>query len=377
MSHLSAEFFACLAAIGDEAATPKALLRWGERWSADVVRAAVEQRQLRQRAAARFDFAHEWLWDADTMQMATHPRLARYHASKFLVGEPVVDLTAGAGVDLRAIAQRGRSVGVELDPARAERLAANFAGSAVEVICGDGLEVAASQPGVSLFADPARRSGGKRAARLEDGLPNPRLVAELAAGRPRLVMKLWPGADVDDVLALGATAVEVVSYRHECREVLALFGAASEPGVWAVCLSEDSELRLQREGALAVASPALGWIGQLDVAAARLGLAGQLGFQSLWATRTYVTSAEPVPSAWVRSSFRVLNDAPFDRKSLRAWVRESGRLVDAVKIAGGLEIRPEDVEKTMNQGLRGPRHLVLLIYPADTGVRCAVCELST
>lgn len=387
------KLLSCLAAIGGQKDSPKNIQRWGEEWGAEVVREALSQRKLRERARRRFPLAADWFWETETLEMASHPRLAEHHASKFEPGMPVLDLCAGAGIDLCALQARGPATGYEIDENRYLLLKENFSRpgrpwplprssaslgpparpglGCVEL--GDGLLAARENPEMSFFADPARRHAGGRVAGLANGIPSPTELAELAVGRPRVAMKLWPGAQPEEILALGAKRVEYISFENECREALAIFGSEIETGVFAVRLRSDGADELSGPVAQLPSSVAQAWIGELDVAAARLQYAPRKASHRLGETHGYVTG-DRFESVWVRQEFEVLHDLPFDRKQVRTILSQSGEVLDAVKVAPTLKFDPPAVERELCRGLNGSRNLVLILYPWNRGVRAALCR---
>ena len=144
------------------AATPKAIDRIGAKAGVEEARWAFTQWELRRKGRKKFERALEMLFDRDGLEMATHERIAAYHASRFEPGELVGDLTVGVGADLVALAKRGPTVGYEISK---ERRACARHNLLVEGLEAEIWDADCFQPGWNFdaaFADPARRRKGVR-----------------------------------------------------------------------------------------------------------------------------------------------------------------------------------------------------------------------
>jgi hypothetical protein len=150
-------------------------------------------------------------------------------------GGLAIDLTCGLGVDAYALSRRfERVVAVERDPALAAVVRENFRRLGVdnvEVVGGfsaeEFLEGEHAAAGANLiYIDPDRRgASGEKLVRLEDCSPDVvGLLPRLSALAPRLVVKLSPLFDVDEVFRVfgpRCVCVDVVSLGDECKEVVA------------------------------------------------------------------------------------------------------------------------------------------------------------
>ena len=93
----------------------------------EAARWALMQLDLRKRATKKFgDLANKMLFEREALEQATSLAVARYHASQFPQGGPVIDLTAGLGGDTLALAERGPVVAYESDHSRAQLLEHNL-----------------------------------------------------------------------------------------------------------------------------------------------------------------------------------------------------------------------------------------------------------
>ncbi len=118
---------------------------------------ALEQALLRQRARAKHPRGAELWWTGEALEQATSYDVAVHRARRF--AEPVLDLCCSVGGDLLALPDG--STGVDLDQARLLLAAENarVLGRRVHLVRAD---VTRLEPRGDVFADPARRSGGRR-----------------------------------------------------------------------------------------------------------------------------------------------------------------------------------------------------------------------
>ncbi|RYG81773.1 hypothetical protein EON77_07530, partial [bacterium] len=205
-----------------------------ERFGEDAGRWASIQTELRVRARGRFgEAAARMLLVREALEQASHPLAARYRASLFPAGVEVVDLTAGIGADLTALALRGPTRGYELDPERAV-YAAHNAGVSVEAR--DALE---SAPTRYWIADPARRSEGRRLTDAEEYAPP---LADLLARADRAALALIKLSPLlpDRVLEREGAGLEFLSVAGECREAMLLLGSEARLGRRAVMITPDA-----------------------------------------------------------------------------------------------------------------------------------------
>ncbi|MCM1451468.1 MAG: hypothetical protein NC102_04375 [Clostridium sp.] len=169
-------------------------------------------------------------------EQATSDLLAEFHAGLVEIGERVVDLTAGLGIDAWHIARRAAKVtAVERDEERAKCLINNF-GSEIETIncdCREFLEACGEEAYGAIFIDPARRGvDGGRVFALADCEPNIlEMLPELRRKGRRMIVKLSPMLDISSVLADLPHCVQIMSIGTptECRELLAVVDFKKDP----------------------------------------------------------------------------------------------------------------------------------------------------
>ena len=300
--------------------------------SPEAAQWAFLQKELRGRAATKFEAAQRMFFTREALEQATHERVAEYHASHFPAGSTVVDMTSGIGADLIALARRGPAIGIELDSERAWCSSANLDANDVRglVVRGDSLKCLRSAFDYALV-DPARRVAGRRSLDLIEFSPNPFAVRDLVSGYRRAVMKLSPMVSDSDLAQLGSQ-IEFVSWGGECREALVVIGRESVPGKEAIHL--ESGERLGGQPILTTTdNPGL-YLYDLDPAAVRVGGSGALektfGLVGINGTAGYMTSDQWVESPWLRG-YEVQATGPFDLKRVRGVLRSMDARIFEVK----------------------------------------------
>lgn len=345
--------------------TPASLDRLAAQVGQEVARWAFSQWRWRQRAKAKFALADEMLFTAEALEQASHERVAAYHASLFVPGEPVVDLTVGIGSDLIALARRGPAIGFEIDGERAAYARHNLRvhGVSADVIVSDALAADLSAYS-GVFVDPSRRSEGRRLRKgLESYLPAPSAVLGRVLPGAQLVFKLSP-LDVDPELeSLGK--VRFLSFGRECREALVERG---DRGRSAVHVESGAELEATEAPPRSEVPQA--WLHELDPAAIRAGAAGRLGWERLGDAPAYLTGQVPLTTVWA-NSHRVLGQEKADVKRLKALLAKLGGRVVAVKSSGP----PQEAEAWCRRlATQGDRHVAVALYPVGRSLRAAVLD---
>lgn len=164
-------------ATGDPLADAARLRRQYAELTAEQASDALGQAALQRLAAERYGITDPLLWTRDGLEQATRPEVAAHRAAQFVRAgaRRVVDLTAGLGLDTRAMLAAGLQVtAVERDPVIAELLRANA--PQATVLCADAMHVvgelvAGLGPDDVVFVDPARRTPD--APRQHSGRANP------------------------------------------------------------------------------------------------------------------------------------------------------------------------------------------------------------
>lgn len=372
----------------NQAATPSAILKVAKATSDEAARWAFGQWALRKRAQSKFARAYDMFFDQEGLEMSTHEALADYHASLFPSEEPVYDLTAGIGADLIALAKRGPAIGFEIDPARAEIANHNLNVYDVEAEVhalpflpegwggrGRGMEGFESEDATNprfIFADPARRSAGRRFTDPSEFQPNPvELIAQFKESQLG-VIKLSPMLP-DDFLDSLTPRLEFVSFGGECREALAIFGSQVQEGRFAVQVETGSKLPAD-DLYLVESEDPLDYLYEADPAAIRAHALGNLCEEfelvALSSSNGYLTGSAEIESPWL-TGFRVLEFSRFDVKSLKKKLADLGSNTPTLK-QRGTKLDLQKLQKQMI--LRGNRALEVAFYAVGNSVRQGILE---
>ncbi|MDP9498037.1 MAG: SAM-dependent methyltransferase, partial [Actinomycetota bacterium] len=315
---------------------------------------ALEQALLRRRARAKHPRGDELWWTAEALEQATAHEVAVHRATRY--PEPVLDLCCSVGGDLLALP--AGSVGVDLDEARLLLAAENarVLGRSVRLVRAD---VTRLRVRGDVFADPARRSAGRRVFDARAYAPPLEVVLGWLPQVRSLGIKVAPG--LDPALVPEGVEREVVSLRGEVKEAVLWAGRARRAaGRSAALLPGGHVLSDVRVPDPAVRPPGR-WLLEPDGAVIRAGLVAQVadavGGGLLDATIAYVTADEPVPTPF-GTWYEVLEVLPFGVKRLRAALRtyDAGPLVVKKR---GTAVEPEVLRKAL--GLRGGREVTVVL----------------
>ncbi|HRW46913.1 MAG TPA: class I SAM-dependent methyltransferase [Caldilinea sp.] len=222
----------------------------------DLAGAALTQARLRRRAVAKFPAANRMFFTAEALEQASGWEPALHRAAQIHAAAPpgpVLDLGCGIGGDLIALAQSRPVVAYELDPVRARFAVANAAalGLADRVTVHAADWTAARRAGqlpaaAAAFADPARRSEGRRLFSLHTMQPPLAELLMLAGEVPALAVKVMPGVEMDEVPP--QCSVEFVSHAGTCKEAVLWFGRGDAPARWATVHQAGGWLTLADDG---------------------------------------------------------------------------------------------------------------------------------
>lgn len=176
-------------------------------WPADVVAAAGEQAELRQRARRKTADADRLLLTRAGLEQASSQAVAAHRATRFAgVDGRVLDLCCGVGFDLRALAAVAPAVGIDRDETHAICAAHN---AAAPTVVADVRHVRVDAS-AAVFVDPARRDDTGR------GGSEPPLSWCLSLAAPRVAIKAAPGLDLRVVP--GGWEVEFVAEGRALKE---------------------------------------------------------------------------------------------------------------------------------------------------------------
>jgi len=192
---------------------------------ADLARAAIETVLLRRKATVKFSRAADMYFLKESLEVSSSEIIARYRAERFAKYDCVGDFGCGIGGDTIGLATANRTVvAIDSDPVRLRMAEENLKayGHPGNFIAADLLtEPLPLVP--AAFADPGRRSEGKRFLSLQDYAPPPgEVIARLPKNFP-IGFKLAPGASWED-LGLFPGEVEFIALDGELKEAVLWLG---------------------------------------------------------------------------------------------------------------------------------------------------------
>ena len=386
----SPEALSLLNAIGDLDAKADVLklvsaLR-AEGYDPGLVAAVLSQAKLRRRARKKFgDFTDSMLFTEDGLEQASRLQAAALHAGRFRGAgiSQVADLGCGLGAESMAMAAIDLNVrAFEIDEVTAALAVFNLgAFDNVEVEQADITTLDLSQF-EALFFDPARREldgKGERAARKFDPAqfsPNFNWVLEQARTKPTGI-KLGPGHP-HEAIDHDAEA-QWLSIDGDLVELALWFGEVKRPKVARAATIVNSTGRHEIVSEVFESEPAdvstlKQFIYEPDNAVVRshliADLARNVGATLVSREIAYLTSEQEIRSPMMRA-FRVIDDLPFDRKKLKAYLRE--RKIGTLEIKKrGVDVVPEQLRKEMS--LKGEIAATLILTRVGDDHRALVAE---
>lgn len=360
---------------------------------AALVAAVLSQAKLRKRAVAKFgEFAEAMLFTEAGLEQASRLVVAARHAGRFRNAgiKQVADLGCGIGAESLALAAAGIDVqAFDIDEVTAAVATFNlnpFENARVELADVTALDLDGFE---GLFFDPARRelNGPARAAATRkfdpaQFSPNFDWVVSKALKAKAAGIKLGPGhpheAIVDEAEA------QWVSVGGDLVELGLWFGAVARPGIKrsALLLTKGAAGEsVAHEIASDQTKPEHASVGQLgryvyepDNAVVRSHLIGDLAAatetQLISNDIAYLTSDIELRNVWLKG-YRVLEELVFDRKKLKALLRERGIGILEIKKRGA-DIVPEQLRKEL--ALKGDGSATLIVTRVGEAHRALLCE---
>jgi Precorrin-6B methylase 2 len=198
------------------------------------------------------------------MEQCSSEQTAKYKASLAGIGNSLIDLTGGFGIDFYWMSQKfKRRIYVERNKELCDIAQHNFQvlGLEAEVIHGEAQDVLMNiEHADVIFLDPARRDiHGSRTYGIEDCTPNVvELMPLLQEKAETIILKLSPMLDwrkaVEDLSHV--SEVHIVSVDNECKELLLVVKNGQTEAISVVCVNNTQEFRIVPWGG--TSSP-IGW----------------------------------------------------------------------------------------------------------------------
>ncbi len=370
--------------------------------SAELARLALRVGEARLRAAAKFPRAGELFFTPELLEQASAHPPALHRARRLAPEGRVLDLGCGAGGDLSRMALAGaQALGMERDPLALAMAQANLQvlGLEAETLLGE-YPADAPPEHEALFADPARREGGRRPGgsgragrygRAADFSPAPSSLGPLLRRARAWCIKWGPALDLSHE-ALSDTAgplaglerqdyeLELVSWKGELREA-ALWGGDIDRARAAATVLEgelDDFLTHRYEGEPGQASPPVEAPGEFihepDAALIRADLLNDFAHgHELWLLAeqiAYLSSDLELNSPFLRS-YRRLESFPFSLSRVQEALdrRKIGELVLKKR---GFPMAPEELRGRLR--LTGDASAVLILHRSPEGHLAHLCE---
>lgn len=384
------EALALLNAIGDLDAKADVLklvsaLR-AEGYDPGLVAAVLSQAKLRRRARKKFgDFTDGMLFTEDGLEQASRLQAAALHAGRFRGAgiSQVADLGCGLGAESMAMGAIDLNVrAFEIDEVTAALAVFNLgAFDNVEVEQADITTLDLSQF-EALFFDPARREldgKGERATRKFDPAqfsPNFNWVLEQARTKPTGI-KLGPGHP-HEAIAQDAEA-QWLSIDGDLVELALWFGEVKRPKVARAATVVNSTGRHEIVSETFESEPAdvlalKQFIYEPDNAVVRshliADLAREVGASLISREIAYLSSDREIDSPMMRG-FRVIDEMAFDRKKLKAYLREQNIGTLEIK-KRGVDVVPEQLRKEMS--LKGEIAATLILTRVGDDHRALIAQ---
>ena len=296
-----------------------------QEFPADVVRAAFELHDLRQRARQKFSHAERMWFDRQGLEQSTPEAVARHIAQRF---EGLVwDYCCGIGGDAVALADHCEVIGVDCNAANVLRAQWNAEVHGVEGnfqgLCAD-VKTLADRDGL-VRIDPDRRPGNNpRTVRIENFEPGLEFLHQLIDEFRGGAIKVSPASNF--LGKFSDCEIELVSLAGECKEATIWFGDLTRESPFrATVLPAGATLAGNPWEAISQTDDLAEYLYDPDPAIVRAGLVDvlceQTGLLRLDAAEEYLTSSERIDSPFV-TPFEVLAQLPNQTKEIRRYFRD-------------------------------------------------------
>ena len=339
-----------------------------------TVAAVLTQAKLRKRAVAKFgEFASQMLFTEAGLEQASRLKVAAIHAGRFRSTgiKQVADLGCGIGAESMALASLGIEVKAfeidEVTAAVATYNLATFENASVEIADVQTLDLSGFE---ALYFDPARRElhGPKKSSTQRhfdpaNFSPNYNFVLEQAKTKPTGI-KLGPGHDKKQIPA-GCEA-QWISVDGDLVELGLWFGKLARESIArsALLISSTGQNEItssEMESPNADLAEIGEYVYEPDNSLIRSGLiadfANPLGLTLISPEIAYLSSNEEISSPWLKG-YKVIDNLVFDRKKLKAYVRENNIGILEIKKRGS-DVSPEELRKQLAPKGEGAATLIV------------------
>jgi hypothetical protein len=307
------------------------------------------------------------------LEQASRLKVAALHAGRFRAAgiKQVADLGCGIGAEAMALASLGLEVkAFEIDEVTAAVATYNlapFENASVEIADVEKLDLSGFE---ALYFDPARRElhGPKKATTQRhfdpaNFSPNYTFVLEQAKTKPAGI-KLGPGHDKRQIptnceaqwISVEGDLVELglwfgkLARENIARSALLISATGQHEIVSAETDSSNAELAEIGE-----------YVYEPDNALIRSGLiadfAKPLGLTLISPEIAYLSSSQKIFSPWLKG-YKVIDNLVFDRKKLKAYVRENNIGILEIKKRGS-DVSPEELRKQLAPKGEGAATLIV------------------
>ena len=315
---------------------------------------ALSQAKLRKRAEAKFgEFAERMFFTEDALEQASRLQVAALHANRFKQAgvTQVADLGCGIGAESLAFASLDLKVSAyEIDEVTSAIAAYNLAiFDNVEVNNQDVTKLDLEQH-QALFFDPARRNSKARLFNPQDFAPNFDWVIEQAKKKPSGI-KLGPGHPHNQIPQ--EAEAQWVSVEGDLVELSLWFNETKRQDVTrsALLITKDGkhELKTNQKEEPAPTGELGQYIHEPDNSVIRSHLINLLAEQTNTHTIdpqiAYLTGNDNITSPWLKS-YKIEQVLPFDRKQLKAYIKQNEIGTLEIKKRGA-DITPEELRKEL------------------------------
>jgi len=356
-------------------------MRLRKRYPRDIVAAALDLALLRQRAR-KFARADQMYFTREALEQASAEVVSCYRAGRYAGYPGVADLCCGIGGDALALAGETEVVAVDLDLLRLRMAAANVAAyghaARLHICCADvrSWDVPA---GHVAWADPSRRTRGKRVFTLAQYVPP---LAELLARvehAPGAGVKLSPGVDYAElarVVGHGGYEVEIISVRGEAREAVLWLGELVTARRRATLLPGAHTLTDWPLPEPVPVKPVGRYLYEPDAAVIRAHLVEQLaveaGMFKIDPQIAYLSSDNLVETPFA-TAYRVEEAMPFGLKRIRARLRAIGASELVIK-KRGIGIDPEAFRRQLKLKNGDGARTVLVLTRVQDRPAALICQ---